>query len=369
VRIGAVELRSFAIPFRKPIATARGRVALREGVVVRLVADDGTEGIGEAAPHPHAAPSAVASLRAKLRDAAVLLRGADLASADRLIDAVGAIGGAAAMGLDMALHDLVARLRGVPVAALLGGDCVPVAASALLGGDAVVAATAALAAGFCVAKLKAAQDPGPTVAAVAGLTRAAPALALRIDANGAWDVDRTARVLDALDPARVAWLEQPAPADDLDALAESRRHAARLGHRIAADESVRGPDDVRRIAARGAADVIVVKLVQTGGLRRAVATADAARAAGLDVVVTTGLETSLGTAAALHLASALAARSATVPPAAGIATTDLLTRDVVAEPIPAAPVMTPPPGPGLGVALTPPARLVEERAAYPGGIA
>ena len=369
MRIRDVELIPFAIPLRRPVATAPGAVALRSGVVVRLVADDGTEGIGEAAPHPHAAPPAGTVLRAQLRDAAALLRGADLARADRLIDAAGALGGAAAMGLDMALHDLVARLHGVPVAVLLGGACVPVAASALLGGDVFTSAAAASAAGFRVAKLKAAHDPGPTIAAVADVARTAPGLALRIDANGAWDVERTSRVLDALDPARVAWLEQPVPAGDLDALTESRRRAARLGHRIAADECVRGPDDVRRIAARGAADVIVVKLVQTGGLRRAVATVDAARDAGLDVVVTTGLETSLGTAAALHLASALAARSATVPPAAGIATTDLLTRDVVAQPILAAPVMTPPPGPGLGVALTLPARLVEERAASPGGIA
>ena len=151
--------------------------------------------------------------------------------------------------------------------------------------------------------------------------------------------------------------------------AAARRRAGELGHRVAADECVRGPDDVRRIVARGAADVVVVKLVQTGGLRRAVATIDAAREAGLAAVVTTGLESSLGTAAALHLASALASRGGSML-AAGIATADLLARDLVAQPIASAPVMAPPPGPGLGVVPGPlPLRAVEEHGASLGGIA
>lgn len=369
MRIRDVELTPFAIPFRRPVATARGGVALREGVVVRLVADDGTEGVGEAAPHPHAAPEARAVMRAQLLAASVLLRGADLAEAEELLDAAASLGGAAAMGLDMALHDLVARLRGVPLAEVLGGARVPVPVSALLDGDVVASARAARAAGFRVAKLKALPEPDATAATVADIVRAAPGLVLRIDANGAWSLEQTVRAMHALDPAHVEWIEQPLPADDLDALAGARRRACDLGHRVAADECVRGPDDVRRIVARGAADVVVVKLVQTGGLRRAVATIDAAREAGLAAVVTTGLETSLGTAAALHLASALASRGGSML-AAGIATADLLARDLVAQPIASAPVMTPPPGSGLGVVAGPlPLRAVEEHGASLGGIA
>lgn len=369
MRIRDVELVPFAVPFRTPLATARGAVALREGVVVRLIADDGTEGIGEAAPHPHAPPSAHALMRAQLVDAAELLQGADLARADDLLDAVRALGGAAAMGLDVALHDLVARRRGVPVAKLIGGACVPVPAGALLGDDPVADAARGLAAGFRVAKLKAVADPCATVALAEGVLRAAPGLVLRIDANGVWDVERTRHAMRALDPRHVAWIEQPVPAHDLDALAVVRHRARELGHRIAADECVRGPEDVRRLAARGAADVIVLKLVQTGGLRGAVATAGAARDAGLDVVVTTGLETSLGTAAALHLASALIARHGSRTHAAGVATAHLLASDLVTAPFAATPLMLPPAGPGLGVALSPLRLAVEEHGTSLGGIA
>jgi o-succinylbenzoate synthase len=353
VRIRDVELLPFALPLRTPLVTARGPIATRAGFVVRLVADDGSEGIGEAAPHPHAPPAALVGLRDVLAAAACWLRGADLAQADALLDAAGLLDGPAAMGLDMALHDLLARRRGLSVAELLGGRPMAIAASALLDGDIVAAARAARDAGFRVAKLKAAADPLATVALVAAVTEVAPELALRIDANGAWDTARTRQAGGLLDPARVAWLEQPVAAEDLDALAEARRIVRSHGHRVAADECVRGPEDVDRIAARDAADVIVVKLVQVGGLRRALATARAARERGLEVAVTTALETSLGTAAALHLASALATRSSSAPPAAGVATTSLFTGDLVAEPIVAAAQMAPPRGIGLGVALAP----------------
>lgn len=368
MRIRDVELRPFAIPFRTPLATARGPIAVRAGLVVRLVADDGAEGIGEAAPHPHAPPSALARLRDELVAAASRLRGAALARADELIDEAGTCGGAAAMGVDMALHDLVARWRGVSVAELLGGMCRPVEASALLEGDVVAGARAASAAGFRVAKLKASPDAEATLAMLADVARAAPGLALRVDANGAWDVARARRVMRALDPARLAWLEQPVPATDPGMLADVRRHARALGHRIAADECVRGPDDVRRIADLAAADVVVVKLVQVGGLRRAVATVRAAHEAGLEAVVTTGLETSLGTAAALQLASALASCGRATPPA-GIATAGLLAGDLVTQSLPAVPSMTPPPGPGLGVTLAPRSGAAAEYGAPFGGVA
>lgn len=370
MRIASVVLQPFSLPLRVPLQTARGTIVARTGFVVRLIAEDGTEGLGEAVAHPHDGAVAPAMLHRDLERAATWLSGADLAVADELTDAVGALGGAAAMGLDMALHDLIARRRGVAVAEVLGGARVAVEASALLEDDVVVAAAGAAAAGFRVGKLKAGPDVDATVALVRRIARVAPRLALRIDANGAWDVARTCRAAALLDPGRIAWLEQPVPADDAGALAAACRHARERGHRVAADESVRGPDDVRRIARERAADVIVVKLVQVKGLRRAVASARVAREAGLDVVVTSGLESSLGTAAALHLAAALASRTE-APLPAGVATTGLLAGDLVERPVAAAWSLTLPPGPGLGVTLAPRwrARGSADQQPFAGGVA
>jgi len=92
---------------------------------------------------------------------------------------------------------------------------------------------------------------------------------------------------------------------------------------------------------------VVLKLVQVGGLARARASAAAAARLGIPVAVTTALETGVGRAAALHLAASLPGTLR----ACGVATGHLLAGDVIAEPLPDAPAMSPPAGAGLGVTL------------------
>jgi L-alanine-DL-glutamate epimerase-like enolase superfamily enzyme len=339
VTIRRVELVRFALPLVRPLATSRGPITRREGFVVLLHGRDGHVGIGEATPHPTAAAS-VDGLGHTLRDAARDLAGADVDRARELVERVVPRDRAAACGLDMALYDLAGRATGRSVAALLGGvRRAVVPASALLDGDTGTAlaasARAAVAEGYMAAKLKIGPDVEASLERLDAVRAAAPALPLRADANGAWP--------DAahLVPYRLDWLEQPAT--DVAGLAAARR----AGIRIAADESVDGPDAVDHLV--GAADVVVLKLVQVGGLGRALQTATAAHRAGLAVTATTALDTSIATAAVLHLAATL---PAALPPC-GVATTAVLAGDLVREPLRPAPTMPVPAGPGLGVRLDP----------------
>lgn len=346
--ICGVELAPFVIPLRAPLTTAAGPVTARRGVVVVLTDDAGREGIGEASPHPAAAPAAYARMCAELRDAAARLAGSDLAQRDTLLRRARGISPAAAMGLDMALHDLAARSAGRSVAAavsaVLGTSPRPaVAASALLdGADVAAVARDAAARGFTTAKLKVGPDPDAAVARVAAVRAAAPALALRCDANGAWSAATAIAVAQRLAPLDIAWLEQPVAPADVDGLRRVRREG---GVVVAADEAVTGAEAIPALAS--AADAIVLKLTQVGGLSAACDTAAAARRHGLRVTVTTGLETSLATVAALHLAAAL---PAPLEPC-GLATASLLASDLIAgAPLPD-PWMRIPGGPGLGVRL------------------
>ena len=146
-----------------------------------------------------------------------------------------------------------------------------------------------------------------------------------------------------LAPLDIAWLEQPVAAADVDGLRRVRREG---GVVVAADEAVTGAEAIPALAS--AADVVVLKLVQVGGLSPPLCdTAAAARRHGLRVTVTTGLDTSLATVAALHLAAAL---PAPLEPC-GLATASLLASDLIAgAPLPD-PWMRIPGGPGLGVRL------------------
>ncbi|WP_052428212.1 o-succinylbenzoate synthase [Actinopolyspora erythraea] len=148
-----------------------------------------------------------------------------------------------------------------------------------------------------------------------------PAAAIRVDANGAWDVDRAVVAIGELDRAAggLEYVEQPCPT--AEELATVRRG---VDVRIAADESIRRAEDPLRIAELGAADVAVLKVAPLGGVRRALRLAEAC---GLPCVVSSAVETSVGLAAGLALAGALPELDF----ACGLGTTALLTGDVVTD--------------------------------------
>ncbi|ASR55365.1 o-succinylbenzoate synthase [Cellulomonas sp. PSBB021] len=150
-----------------------------------------------------------------------------------------------------------------------------------------------------------------------------PGGAIRVDANAGWDVDEAVARLAVLDRAAggLEYAEQPVPGvADLAAL-RRRTHVP-----IAADESIRRAADPYAVARAHAADVVVLKVQPLGGVR---ACLELAERIGLPVVVSSALESSVGLAAGVALAAALPE----LPYACGLATAQLLTADLVAQPL------------------------------------
>jgi o-succinylbenzoate synthase len=179
--------------------------------------------------------------------------------------------------------------------------------------------------GCRTAKVKVA-EPGQPESADLARVRAVrealgPAGKLRVDANGAWDVDQAARMLGALSQFGLEYAEQPCAT--LPELAALRQ---RTDVPLAADESIRRAEDPLAVRAAGAADIVVIKAQPLGGVRAAL---EIARSAGLPAVVSSALESSVGLAAGVALAAALP----DLDYACGLATMSLLTGDVTAEPL------------------------------------
>ena len=92
-----------------------------------------------------------------------------------------------------------------------------------------------------------------------------PAVALRVDANGAWDVETAVERLGALDRYGIELAEQPvASIDDL-----ARRAAAGRPCRWRPTSASARVDDARRVRELGAADAVVLKVQPLGGVRAA----------------------------------------------------------------------------------------------------
>jgi o-succinylbenzoate synthase len=179
--------------------------------------------------------------------------------------------------------------------------------------------------GCRTAKVKVAQrgqDDADDIARVAAVRDAlGPAGRIRIDVNGAWDVDHAQRMLSRLAPFGLEYAEQPCPT--LEQMAALRR---RVDVPLAADESIRRAEDPVRVRAAGAADIVVLKAAPLGGVRAAL---EIAGACGLPVVVSSAVESSVGLAAG----AALAAAVPDLRYACGLATMSLLAGDVTADPL------------------------------------
>ena len=187
-------------------------------------------------------------------------------------------------------------------------------------GEAAARALDAVGEGFGCLKVKV--GAGDDLGRVAAVRNAVGSgVKIRVDANGAWDLDTALRRLRALARYDLELAEQPVAS--LEDLAELRRL---VDVPLAADEAVRDLDDARRLVRLEAADAVVVKVQPLGGVRAALAVVEVA---GLPAIVTSMIETSVGLAAGLALAAALPE----LPFACGLATATLLAADVTTEPL------------------------------------
>ncbi|KJL47486.1 Chloromuconate cycloisomerase [Microbacterium hydrocarbonoxydans] len=159
-------------------------------------------------------------------------------------------------------------------------------------------------AGCRTAKVKVA-EPGQTLADDIARVRAVreamgPEGRIRVDANGAWNVDEAEHAVHALNEFDLEYVEQPCAS--VDELADLRRRVKYMGIPVAADESVRKSSDPLAVARAKAADLLVIKAQPLGGVTHAL---QIVTAAGLPVVVSSALDTAVGLSQGAALAAAL----------------------------------------------------------------
>ncbi len=353
LRIAAIEAIPIGLPFRGPYRTATGRLERREMLIVRITAEDGTTGWGDAVPMSLRGGPGLEAVRAELeRVCAPTLVGAGLGTdpgasvadaLDRCREA--GAGPQAISAVDVALLDLRGRHDGEPAWRTLGASAAaPVRCNATLGADppaeAAAAAAAAVAAGFGCLKVKVGDGGGgERIAAVREAI--GPTARIRLDANGAWSVDEAIARIGELEPLGIELVEQPcATVAELAAV----RDASAVP--IVADESVNDGAEASAGYARGAFDAATLKLAKVGGPHAAIAIAAAAPA-----YLSSALDSVLGIAAAAHTVQAMPERGFAAGLAHGLATSTLFADNVADDGPYSGPEIEAGAAPGLGVAV------------------
>ena len=206
--------------------------------------------------------------------------------------------GAARNGLDCALWDLEAKKAGKRVWQLAGKpEPKPVITAFTISLDTPekMKADAAAAADRPLLKVKLGGEGDD--ARVRAVREGAPKARLIVDPNEAWTIELFTRYAPGLARLGIEMIEQPLPSDRDEALASVPHPVA-----VCADESCHDRHHLAEL--KGRYEAINVKLDKAGGLTEAMALADAARAAGFEVMVGCMLATSLAMAPAILVAQA-----------------------------------------------------------------
>lgn len=308
MRIAAVEVRALATPLTRPYTIAFETTEAVEMVLVRVVAEDGSVGLGTGTPAEAVTGESFAACRAALADHDWLV-GGELESWPRLLAELARrwpAAPAARAAVDIALHDLWARRLGRPLVDLLGRchDALPTSVTIGIQDVAHTLAEAEehVGRGFRVLKIKLGHSLEEDLERLRRLRERFPQVALRTDANQGYSLAQLGRYLPAVEPLGVEFTEQPVPPASLPALAHL---PAEQRARLAADESLHDERDALRLAAAPVpCGIFNVKLMKCGGIRPALGIARIAEAARLELMWGCMDESVVGIAAALHAAFA-----------------------------------------------------------------
>jgi len=319
-KIAKVEAFPIAVPFVREFRISGGLIGSPTvpgpHTYVKVTAEDGTSGWGESRPPrkwSYETPETVVStIRRYLAPAMIGRDPHDIEGAVRAMDAEiapGPSGGQpiAKAGIEVALHDLSAKLRGVNVAALWGrvpGDTMTLSCTITSSDYDGIRKEVAEARfkGYRNFNCKVGHDLETDRAIISTLRTEAPDAFLWADANRGLTVDGALRLLPLLREYGFGAFEQPTADAHGSELARIRAESGPV--LILVDEVLCDLRDLAEYIRRDAIDGITVKLTRMGGLWRNRLALEMARAAGLEILVSGLTESGLGLVAASALGAA-----------------------------------------------------------------
>lgn len=312
MKIRTVETFLVQSSLQKPFVTALRTVHTVQSVIVKLTAENGLIGWGEAVPTHVITGDSIGSIRyAVERVLAPELIGQDVTKREILFERMNrALVGnpSAKAGVDLAIHDLFGKLCKLPLVQLLGGyrESLSTDLTVSVGTPIEMAHEAAkhLAKGFTTLKVKVGtgslQEDRKRVREIR--RKVGADVVIRLDANQGWKPKEAIRMIQQLedDGMDIELVEQPVAAYDIEGLKEVTRQTQTS---IMADESLFSTVDARRLLEIRAVDVLNIKLMKSGGIHEALKINALAQAFGIECMMGSMMETAVGVTAAAHFAA------------------------------------------------------------------
>lgn len=312
MKITDIQIGEIFVPLATPFKTALRTVVNVEDIVVKVMTDTGEVGYGEAPPTAVITGDTKGSIICAIRDfirPAIL--GMDIENIDGIMEKLNSCiqkNTSAKACVDMAVYDLYGKRFGAPLYQLLGGYRKELETDLTISvnpiDEMVRDSIAAVKRGYRILKVKVGKEGIKDIERISAVREAVgKGVKIRVDANQGWSAKEAIRIIWAMEDKGldIELCEQPVKAHDLDGMRAVTKAVKTL---ILADESMFSAEDAVEIIRTGAADLINIKLMKTGGIYGALKICSIAETYGVECMIGCMLESKLAVSAAAHLAAA-----------------------------------------------------------------
>ena len=306
MKLAGFGLYRYDLPFTEPLALKGAALRRREGLLLRLTGDDGSEGWGEAAPLPGFSREGREVVENLLRKMGKTLLGREVSPGwtDHTLH-LPHLAPSARFALDLASRNLLLDAGGKTILetmqsrpaervwlnGLLSGSSEEVLADARRMRDA----------GYSAVKLKVGRQ---TVREDAELVQnvsdvLGDGVSLRLDANRTWSYEAAVDFTRAVRDARIEYIEEPLA--DTEMLP---RFVDETGVSVALDESLVGMKP-ENLSGHAYARAVMLKPTLLGGISRTLRMSEEAHSLGMTPVISSAYETGVGTLGLISLAATI----------------------------------------------------------------
>jgi L-alanine-DL-glutamate epimerase-like enolase superfamily enzyme len=319
MKIERIDVLPLRLPLKAVATLSRGvSRTIEEGkqlVLVRMTADDGTVGWGEAGPSRRWSAETTHSCHTTIKHyLAPALLGRDpfdISGLHAAMDAELAPGldpgqPIAKAALDLAAHDLICRKLGINLQTWLGAKASDrIELSYLVSAPDVEGAAgsvqAGLKEGYRAFKVKVGHEPQLDIDRVRAVLGLAKGCTVWPDANQGYTLEEALRAARGFEALGIELFEQPIAMAEFHGM---KRLLSATSMTIALDEAAMGLPLVIDLIRRDAVEALVIKVNKTGGIHYARQFCDLARNAGLKLIGSGLMDAPIGFAASVHLFAA-----------------------------------------------------------------
>lgn len=304
MRIVDFRLQTIGAELKHPFVTNLRRVDAIEDVLLTLICEDGSFGYGEAPPTVAITGEDLVSIKETIANVIFpAIKNVEIENSqifENLNNCIKKSTSAKAC-VDMAIYDLLSKHASKPLYEYLGGQNRPIKTNLTISLTNPIQmledSIAAYEEGFEILKIKVGPSMADSIEAIRLIRNALPQAILRVDANQAWDENKSLQIIDNIYRYDVELIEQPVVASDLRAL---KNVTANSSIPILADEAVFTPEDARVILEERVADFINIKLMKSGGIYNALKILQIAKEYDSKVMMGSMLESVVSISAGAH---------------------------------------------------------------------